>query len=214
MKELLCKEFRLALHPAAIIFLSFGVMLLIPNYPYLVAFFYLCLGIFFICLTGRENKDIYYMALLPIRKRDAVKARMIMVAALELLQIIISIPFAILRNSFPMSNNAGMDANIALYAAVLILFAGFNYSFFTNYYKNPNKVGRSFFISGIVMTIVIGVLETGNHVIPFMKNVLDAKDPQFFIQKLLVLFTSIILYILVFLLTYNRSADEFDKIDI
>ena len=64
------------------------------------------------------------------------------------------------------------------------------------------------------MTIIIGVLETGNHVIPFMKNVLDAKDPQFFIQKLLVLFTSIILYILVFLLTYKRSADEFDKIDI
>ena len=65
-----------------------------------------------------------------------------------------------------------------------------------------------------IMTIIIALLETGNHVIPFMKNVLDTKDPQFFIQKILVLFTSIILYILVFLLTYKRSADEFDKIDI
>ena len=39
MKNLLNKEFRLALHPTNIIFISFALMLLIPNFPYLVAFF-------------------------------------------------------------------------------------------------------------------------------------------------------------------------------
>ena len=59
MKNLLLKEWRLALHPAALLFLCLSSMLLIPSYPYFVIFFYTCLGLFFICLSGRENKDIY-----------------------------------------------------------------------------------------------------------------------------------------------------------
>lgn len=95
MKQLLYKEFKLALHPTAVIFLALSAMLLIPNYPYYVTFFYTCLGVFFICLNGRENRDIYYSMLLPIRKRQIVKARFLMVAALQLAQAVLGRP---LRN--------------------------------------------------------------------------------------------------------------------
>ena len=57
MKNLVYKEFCLAAHPTNYIFLSFAFMLLIPNYPYLVSFFYTTLGIFFMCLSSRENHD-------------------------------------------------------------------------------------------------------------------------------------------------------------
>lgn len=52
MKTLLQKELRLALHPTAPLFLCLSAMLLIPNYPYCVVFFYTSLAVFFICLTG------------------------------------------------------------------------------------------------------------------------------------------------------------------
>lgn len=39
MRYLLLKEFKLAMYPAAIIFLSLSAMLMIPNYPYYVTFF-------------------------------------------------------------------------------------------------------------------------------------------------------------------------------
>ena len=61
MKQLLYKEWRLAMHPTALLFLGLSLMLLIPNYPYYVTFFYTTLGIFFICVNGRENRDITYM---------------------------------------------------------------------------------------------------------------------------------------------------------
>ena len=69
LSKLLYKEFKLALHPAAVLFLLLSSMMLIPNYPMYVLFFYNTLGIFFICLSGRENHDFAYSLSLPIRKR-------------------------------------------------------------------------------------------------------------------------------------------------
>ena len=38
MKDLVYKELKLALHPAAIIFLCLSSMLMIPSYPYFIIF--------------------------------------------------------------------------------------------------------------------------------------------------------------------------------
>ena len=74
LSKLLYKEFKLALHPAAVLFLLLSSMMLIPNYPMYVLFFYNTLGIFFICLSGRENHDFAYSLSLPesdrVRMRD------------------------------------------------------------------------------------------------------------------------------------------------
>ena len=83
MKHMLNKELRLALHPTVPLFWLLGAMLLIPNYPYYVIFFYTLLGIFFVCLSGRENNDIAYTLTLPVRKRDVVAARMGLAVLIE-----------------------------------------------------------------------------------------------------------------------------------
>ena len=74
MKTLLYKQLRLVCHPMTPVFCLFGFMVIIPNYPYTVIFFYVMLGLFFSFLDMREKKDLYYTALLPVPKRDAVKA--------------------------------------------------------------------------------------------------------------------------------------------
>ena len=62
MKTLLYKQLRLVCHPMTPVFCLFGAMLLIPNYPYSVIFFYVTLGLFFTFLNMREQKDIYFSA--------------------------------------------------------------------------------------------------------------------------------------------------------
>ena len=74
MKNLLYKELRLSLHPTMYLFLAMPAMLLIPSYPYYVAFMYTCLAVYFTFLFAREQNDIFYTAMLPIRKTDVVKA--------------------------------------------------------------------------------------------------------------------------------------------
>ena len=116
MKTLLYKEFRLASHPTTFLFPLLSAMLLIPNYPYYVVFFYTTLGIFFVCLSGRENHDIFYTMLLPVEKRSLVRARMLFAVCMEAVQLVLAVPFAVLRTHFAMPGNAaGMDlpANVA-----------------------------------------------------------------------------------------------------
>ena len=96
MKTLLYKQLRLVCHPMTPVFCLFGFMVIIPNYPYTVIFFYVMLGLFFTFLNMREQKDLYYTALLPVPKRDAVKAGCLFTALIELLSLAVLVPCALL----------------------------------------------------------------------------------------------------------------------
>lgn len=203
------------MHPTCLIFISLSMLLIIPNYPYYVTFFYTGLGIFFTCLLGRENNDIEYMLLLPIKKTDVVKSRLMFAVILELIQIIFAIPFAILRQKIiSEGNQVGMDANIALFGLSFIMLGFFNYIFFVNYYKNTYKVGVAFVKASIFMFIYMGVAETLTHIIPFMKNKLDTPDSQFVAEKLIVLAVGIIIFCTLTFAAYKKSKKLFDNEDI
>lgn len=184
MNNMLYKEFKLAMHPTSIIFLSLSAMMLIPNYPYYMTFFYTTLAIFFTCLSGRENHDIFYAMTLPIRKRD--------------------LP----------GNLVGMDANIAFFGLSFLMMGFFNLVFFTKYYKDTDKVGKSFLMGTIVITLFMIIAEASVHVVPFFKNYLDTKDPQFLTYKIIVLAAGIILYSALTFLSYQRSVRSFEALDL
>ena len=97
MKALQYKEWKLAMSPVPFFFLALSGLLLIPNYPYYVTFFYNSLGIFLFFQSCRENRDVYYMMLLPVTKREMVRARVRTVMDLQLLQVLVCIPFLFIR---------------------------------------------------------------------------------------------------------------------
>lgn len=143
--KIFCKDLRLAAHPMMYVFAFFGAMLLIPSYPYTVAFFYGLLGIFFTFLNGRENKDVYYCAVLPVTKREQVRARTWMVVAVELTELVLAVPFAILSvHITPTERTCGLEANVALFGAVLLIFGVFNAVFLPAFYKTAVASGARF----------------------------------------------------------------------
>lgn len=215
MKDLLYKEFKLAAHPTTFIFLSFSTMMLIPSYPYYVAFFYTTLSLFFVFLTGRENKDIFYTVTLPIRKRDAVKARCWMAAIIELVQITISIPFAILSAAInPRGNLAGIDANFAFFGLVFLMFAIFNIIFIPMFYKTAYKVGIPFVISSIALAIYILAAESLVWIPSPIKDFLDTTAPGTAMKQLPLLLAGCAIWVLTMLLTYQKAASNFEKVDL
>lgn len=216
MRKLLFKELRLALQAPAILFLALSALVLIPNYPYYITFFYTALGIFFCCQLGRENRDIFFTMCLPVRKRDVVTARMLLAVLLELAQIVLAVPFAALRQSFTSlgGNAVGMDANIALFGLSLGMLGLFNLVFFSAYYKNPDKVGLPFLLGSIAMFAYIVLAETCAHVVPFFREKLDTPDPQFLTEKLLILGAGIVVYVLLTALAHRRASRRFEALDL
>lgn len=163
--KIFSKDLRLAAHPMMYVFALFGVMLVIPNYPYTVVFFYGLLGIFFTFLNGRENKDVYYCAVLPVTKRDQVRARAWLVVAVELAELVIAVPFAFLsaRINPNGTNLAGIDANVALFGCVLLIYGVFNVVFLPVFYKTAIRAGRAFLLAVIPMTVLMVLVEALSH---------------------------------------------------
>lgn len=213
MKNLLYKEWKLAIHPTGYIFLLFGVMLLIPNYPYFVAFFYQTLAIFFTFMNGNTTNDIFFTALLPVRKRDVVKARLGTVIGLEVLQMLIAVPFAILRNQIsPTDNLAGLDAGLALFGLVFIMFGVFNAVFLPQFYRTGYKTGTPYLLATLVMTLVIVAAELVIQLTPALKQVLDTTACT--LPQIIVLFAGLLIFVLLNLMAYRRSASAFERLDL
>ena len=101
--KLLYKEFALAAHPSLFIFTFLGCLVIVPAYPYSVIFMFGCLAPFITFMFARENNDAWFTAILPVKKRETVKAKCMLIIAVQLGQLIISVPFAVLRNILSLS---------------------------------------------------------------------------------------------------------------
>ena len=228
--RIFCKDLRLAAHPMMYVFALFGAMLLIPSYPYTVAFFYGLLGIFFTFLNGRENKDVYYcamlqaarenrdvyyMALLPVTKREQVRARTWMVVAVELTELVLAVPFAVLSVHInPNGTNlAGIDANVALFGAVLLIFGVFNAVFLPAFYRTAVRVGRSFLLAVVPMTVLMVLVEALSH-FPVIGPYLDATDAAGQMRQLPVLAAGAAAFALLSWLAFRRAAKNYELVDL
>ena len=214
MKALLYKQFRLVCHPMTLIFCLFGIMVLIPNYPYTVIFFYVMLGLFFTFLNIREQKDIYYSALLPLPKRDTVKAGCAFVVIIEVLSLVVLIPCSLLAVHLQpgKDNLVGLDPNLALLAAGFLLYAVFNGVFLPSFYANGYKVGIAFLKAVIPTTLVMMVLEALPH-FPAL-TWLDDMVAAIQVRLLPALIASVLIYAGGMALTFRASARRYEKVDL
>ena len=216
MKNLLYKEFKLAVHPTTYLFLVLCTMMLIPSYPGYVPFMYVSLSIFFIFLNGRENKDIFYTALLPVRKRDIVKARFLMIAIIELVQIALAAPMAVLANHLYNSagNPAGIDLNVAFFGSVFLFFAVFNITFLPFFYRTTYKVGFALLYGGIAILIYYAAAEMLVWIPSPVSTYLDTVNPAMMIKQLPILVIGFLGWIGITILAYHRASANFEKVDL
>jgi len=215
MRNLMAKELKLSLHATTWIFLGLTCMLIIPSYPYFVVFFYMCLGIFFICLQGRENNDIAFTMSLPVKKRDVVRARILLACLIQLTQVVCCIPFLFLAKlSNPGGNAVGMDPNAAFLGLGLLFFGLFNLFFFPRYYANVVKVGGAFFAGVTASFVFMLAVETCVHAVPFVKTAVDGYDPACRGVRVIILALGALLYAAMTFLACRMSEKRFEKLDL
>lgn len=213
MFDLLYKELRLAAHPSMYIFLFMGALVLIPAYPYGVVFFFGMLGIFQSMMYGRETRDIYFTALLPLPKRDAVKAKLLLAAFAQLVELAVSLPFAFLRTLYlSQGNPVGMEANAAFYGIGLMIFGVFNLVFFPQFFKTAYKAGTAFLIAMVPATLGIIAMEALVH-FPGLAW-LDGIDGASLARQVPILLAGAVAYAVTWVLAYQISVKRFEKVNL
>lgn len=216
MKKLLKKEFTLCLHPAIPLFLALSALLLTPNYPYIVTFFYITLGVFFICMTGRENHDITFTMCLPVSRKSLATARILFSCILQIAQLLLCAVMVLVRPAVlgDLPNAAGMDANLALLGDGLLVFALFNAIFFPAYYRDVRKVGVPFVKASAALLLFVGADIVCTYAVPFVRDTLDTLDPAHLPEKAVFTAACALIYILATVLSRRLSVKRFEKLDL
>jgi ABC-2 type transport system permease protein len=215
MKNLLYKEIKLALNPSVYFFLCFGALLLIPSWPFFIAFMYLFIAVMNTLMEGKANLDILFTVSLPVRKIDVVRARVYAVAAFEFLQIAAAAPFAVLNKVIhPHGNTAGMNPNIAFFGFVFIMYAVFNAILFPMFYRKAYKPGVPVLISTLAALLFVGAVETLVHVIPVLAAHLNPIGAAQVLSQLAVLAAGILVFLLGARIAFVMASRNFEKVDL
>lgn len=216
MINLLYKEFKLVVTPMTFFFALLTALILIPNYPYCVGVGYGLLALFITFNTARMNNDHEFMAMLPIPRNDIVKAKFLDAAAIELIMILVAVPFALLSSLLlnKSGNLVGIDANFAFFGYTFIEYAVFNAIFLPMYFKSGYKVGVPMLAGLGGYLIVCLVLEVLTAVVPALHNVLDGTNAAYIGYRVGVCIFGIIVYALTMLSAYKISVKRFENVSL
>ena len=214
--KLFKKEWNLTIKPSIFVFIYpiLAITLLSPEYPYFIAFWYCLLGIPVLFSYFKGNKDLEFTSMLPIKRADIVKSKFLTILFIEMLQIVVSIPFAVLSALFvnPAGNIVGLDANFTLFATQIIGFGIFNLIFMPLFFKTGYKVALpttfayiGYFAFSIVIELIIGL-------IPAMNGIFDGYSNIG--AQIGLLAVGIVFFVITFWISYKLSVKNFEKVSL
>lgn len=164
MNKLLEKEIKLTSSPLSFIFIAFSLMTLLPGYPILIGSFFICFGLFQSFQKSREENDIIYCSILPIKKRDIVTSKYIFVCLIQtiaflFISLLVVIRLLVLNKFNPYANNQMLNANMFFLGLVLCVYAIFNIFFVGGFFKTAYKIGIPFLTFTILTFLLVIVGE-------------------------------------------------------
>jgi len=217
MNTLLFKELKLATPAITYWFLAFTLMTFIPNYPLLVGSFFVCLGIFYGYQFGREDNDILYSVLLPVRKGDIVSAKFHAACLIEGIAIVMIALFSAIRIVFlsslgPYAAGSLMNSNLYCLGCVFLVFTLFNTVFIGSFFKTAYKVGSPFLRYCIFTLLFVTAAEVLIHIPGF--SILTQTTPAALLVQGIFLLGAIGVYVSLTALTCHLAKSRFEKLDI
>lgn len=224
MKSLLYKELKLAMHPLIYIFVFvFPLMALIPNYPIVISFIYVCSCypiLFLGANKGQQSNDIYFSCLLPVRRKDVVKARLFLLSIIQLISIVLVTIYGAIGSLYKedilieagdkiSDVGFGFGQIGSVIGFVLLCFSIYDLIFVTCFYKSGRAIVSSTLLGmlGFMILLCITTLLLPISITSYFN----------FFSNLYVQIASILIglaiYILFHYLTYIRASNLFEKVD-
>ena len=192
-------------------------MTLLPGYPILMSAFFICFGVFHSFQNPREANDTLYSVLLPVRKRDFVRAKYAFTCLIQMIGFLLCAALTVLRmtvlsKGLPYVGNALMNATPYYLACILLVYSAFNVFFVGGFFKTAYKIGMPFLAFGIAVFLLIGLAE----VLPHLPGLTFLRTPEG--EKLGIQFCilggSAIFYAGSTALACRKAERRFERIDL
>ena len=212
MSNLLYKEFRLAINPFFYVMpVLLGALMFMSQWLFFFVPLYFC----FITAPNhfgmlKSNNDVSYSVMLPVSKREIVRARILSVMTLEVIHVAMTAVFTIVHNALYTVNNFFMDPNYAFFGLVLIMFGLFNLILFPIHFKTAYKYGAAVIISTVAALLFAAAMEVS---VALNKDVAVFFEGDL-IRQLVILAVGIFVFAITAAVSYKLSVNRFEKVDV
>jgi|GEM_PF-434101 len=144
MYNLLIKELKLGVNPIFYV-LPFvtGALMLVPGWLYFVVFLYFCSITIPNMFAGyKTQNDLMFSMMMPVTRKDIVKAKVAVIVILELLHVIAAVFYGMMSTRlYPNLIYFFFKPTIGFWGLCFVMLAIFNLIFISMFYKTAYKYG-------------------------------------------------------------------------
>lgn len=217
MYNLVLKDLRLAVPPFFFLFpLLFGVLMLIPGWVYFIVPLYFCwITIPNVFNQFKAQNDLMFTSVMPVAKRDMVKARVTVIVGLELLHIVFAVLFgSISMIIYPNETYYFFPPNMGFWGLTLVMLAIFNLIFIPMFYKTAYKFGWGLLAAVTAAMLFAGIAQWLGIQSPVANDMFYGTDTQQVTLQAFILTAGIVIFAVFSVIAYRLAVQRFLQVEI
>ncbi|MGG2091857.1 ABC-2 transporter permease [Bacillus sp. S13(2024)] len=217
MYNLVMKDLKLGLNPMFFVLpVLTGALMLVPGWLYFIVILYFCWITIPIMFAGyRTQNDLIFTTMMPVTRKDMVKARVFVIVILELLHIVSAIIFGMFNiRLYPNQTYYFFAPHMGFWGLCFVMLAIFNIFFISMYYKTAYKSGKATFASvtaAMVFAVVAQWLGIQNS---FVSDIFNGSGADNMTLQISILIAGILIFISFTMIAYRIAYKRFLQVEI
>lgn len=217
MYNLLLKELKLGVNPFFYVmpFLT-GALMLVPGWLYFIVFLYFCFITIPNMFAGyKTQNDLLFSIMMPVTKKDIVKAKVSVIVILELLHMVTAVIYGMFHTRlYPNFIYFFYGPTIGFWGLCFIMLGVFNIIFISMYYKTAYKYGAAT-VAGITGAMVFGgAAEWLGIKNSSVFNLFKGSGTDNVTIHLTILIAGILVYAIFTYIAYKIAIKRFEKVEL
>jgi len=217
MYNLLMKELKLGVSPFFYImpFLT-GALMLIPSWLYFLVILYFCFITIPNMFAGyKTQNDLIFTRMMPVTKKDIVKAKVSVIVILELMHIIVAMIYGMISvRLYPNLIYVFFKPSFGFWGLCFVMIAIFNIIFISMYYKTAYKYGAASIVSITAAILFAGGAEWLGIQNSFVSDLFKGNGTDHLGTHLSILITGIVIFAIFTIIAYRIAIKRFQKVEI
>ncbi|MFD2114304.1 ABC-2 transporter permease [Paenibacillus yanchengensis] len=217
MYNLLIKELKLGVNPFFYImpFLT-GALMLIPGWIYFLVILYFCfLTVPNMSAGYKTQNDLIFSNILPVTKKDIVKARVYVIIILEVMHMVVAMIYGMITlRLYPNMKYLFFPPSFGFWGLCFVMLAIFNIIFISMYYKTAYKYGAATVVSITAAMLFAGGAEWLSIQNSYLYNLFKGTGVDNLVIQLSILITGIIIFAIFTIIAYHIAKKRFQKVEV
>ncbi|WP_152395887.1 ABC-2 transporter permease [Paenibacillus guangzhouensis] len=217
MYNLVMKDLKLGINPWFLVFpFVINALMLVPGWIYFIVPLYFCWITIPNMFGGfRTQNDLMFTTMMPVSKKDIVKARVTVIVIMELLYLVIAMIYGMITlRLYPHLTYYFYAPHMGFWGLCFVMIAIFNIVFISMYYKTAYKYGGATATSITAAMLFAGVAQWVGIQSPQVYDIFNGSGADSTVLQLSILIAGIVVFIAFTMIAYRIAVKRFLKVEI